>query len=333
MNKRKLQIFVSSTYEDLVDHRLAAMEAILAAGHIPAAMEQFSPGDETAWEKIRTWIDESDGFILILGGRYGSIEHTSGKSYVQLEYEYVVEKKKPFFSLVVSKEHHEQRVRDLGFKADEREQPQKYAALKEIVTARLCRFWNDKKDIQAAIFQKLPEWAQRSDLVGWIRADDAPSSEVTNELARLSQDNRELRLQLTRQQDDFNGLTFDELIRTLRKDQLREEAQRVAIWMAGDPGILPKDVAEIYLSNYGQNVRNLGDAFELLSFPIATGGVKWERNELMNSLISYGLVEYSRALTDSGLRFRNRLLALGDLHFRRENFWNVDAEPTISDAQ
>ena len=53
MRKRKLQIFVSSTYEDLVNHRLAAMEAILASGHIPAAMEQFSPGDETAWERIQ----------------------------------------------------------------------------------------------------------------------------------------------------------------------------------------------------------------------------------------------------------------------------------------
>jgi hypothetical protein len=103
MNKRKLQIFVSSTYEDLIDHRLAAMEAILAAGHIPAAMEQFSPGDETAWEKIRSWIDESDGFILILGGRYGSIETLSGKSYVQLEYEYALEKKKPFLRLLLVK--------------------------------------------------------------------------------------------------------------------------------------------------------------------------------------------------------------------------------------
>src|SRR5215469_1418567 len=114
MRKRKLQIFLSSTYEDLIDERLAAMEAILAAGHIPAAMEQFSPGDETAWEKITAWIDESDAFILILGGRYGSIEPNSGKSYVECEYEYAVEKKKPFFALVVSEKHHEERVKELG---------------------------------------------------------------------------------------------------------------------------------------------------------------------------------------------------------------------------
>ena len=108
MRKRKLQIFVSSTYKDLIDERLAAMEAILAAGHIPAAMEQFSPGDETAWEKIRRWIDESDGYLLILGGRYGSIEPDSGKSYIQLEYEYAQKQRKPFFSLVVKPEAHQQ---------------------------------------------------------------------------------------------------------------------------------------------------------------------------------------------------------------------------------
>jgi hypothetical protein len=43
-------------------------------------MDQSSPGDETAWEKIKTWIDESYAFILILGGRYGSIEPEPGKS-------------------------------------------------------------------------------------------------------------------------------------------------------------------------------------------------------------------------------------------------------------
>ena len=95
------------------------MEAILAAGHIPAAMEQFAPGDETAWEKIKAWIEESDTFILILGGRYGSMEPISGKSYVQLEYEYAVEARKPFFAIVVSKTHHEQRVKEVGLTVDE----------------------------------------------------------------------------------------------------------------------------------------------------------------------------------------------------------------------
>jgi hypothetical protein len=37
--KKKLQVFVSSTYEDLKVDRQAAVSAILKAGHIPAGME------------------------------------------------------------------------------------------------------------------------------------------------------------------------------------------------------------------------------------------------------------------------------------------------------
>jgi len=61
VKNRKLQIFLSSTYEDLIDHRLTAIETILAAGHIPATMEQFTPGDEEAWEKIQRWIEREQG--------------------------------------------------------------------------------------------------------------------------------------------------------------------------------------------------------------------------------------------------------------------------------
>ncbi len=43
MNK-KLQVFVSSTYTDLIEERQAAVEAILDAGHIPAGMELFKAG-------------------------------------------------------------------------------------------------------------------------------------------------------------------------------------------------------------------------------------------------------------------------------------------------
>ncbi|WP_210422467.1 DUF4062 domain-containing protein [Spirosoma sp. KCTC 42546] len=37
--RRKLQVFVSSTYTDLKEERQAAVEAILTARHIPAGME------------------------------------------------------------------------------------------------------------------------------------------------------------------------------------------------------------------------------------------------------------------------------------------------------
>jgi hypothetical protein len=69
--KRKLQVFVSSTFTDMLLERQAAVDAILRAGHIPAGMELFAAGDESQLETIRRWIDDSDVFMLILGGRYG----------------------------------------------------------------------------------------------------------------------------------------------------------------------------------------------------------------------------------------------------------------------
>lgn len=91
--RKKLQVFISSTFNDLIEERQAAVEGILNAGHIPAGMELFKSGNESQLETVKRWIDESDVYLLILGGRYGVIEPESGKSYTHVEYEYALEKK------------------------------------------------------------------------------------------------------------------------------------------------------------------------------------------------------------------------------------------------
>lgn len=96
--KKKLQVFISSTYTDLIEERQKAVGAVLEAGHIPAGMELFKAG-KTQMETIKRWIDESDVYCLIFGGRYGSIEEESQLSYTQLEYEYAVMKNKPLFTI------------------------------------------------------------------------------------------------------------------------------------------------------------------------------------------------------------------------------------------
>jgi hypothetical protein len=112
--RKKLQVFVSSTYEDLKEERQAAVEVILSAGHIPAGMELFAAGDRSLMEVIERWIDESDVFLLILGGRYGSIEPESGKSYIALEYEYAQKQGKPFFAVVIEDDYLEEKVKQHG---------------------------------------------------------------------------------------------------------------------------------------------------------------------------------------------------------------------------
>ena len=121
--RKRLQVFVSSTYSDLREERQAAVEAILVAGHIPAGMELFTAGDESQMEAIKQWIDESDVYLLILGGRYGSIEPTSRRSYTRLEYEYALKLGKPMFACVVNEQAQERRVREMGSLAIEAGDP------------------------------------------------------------------------------------------------------------------------------------------------------------------------------------------------------------------
>ena len=152
---KKLQVFVSSTYTDLKEQRQAAVEAILTAGHIPAGMELFAAGDKSQMEVIKRWIDDSDVFLLILGGRYGSIDDETGKSYIQLEYEYAQEKSKPFFAVVISEKHLEERVKHCGFDVIERENPHLLIEFRKQVLTKLVRFWEDERDIKLAVMTTL----------------------------------------------------------------------------------------------------------------------------------------------------------------------------------
>ena len=61
--QKRLQVFVSSTYTDLLEERQDAVSAILTAGHIPAGMELFTAGDESQMDVIKQWIDESDVYL------------------------------------------------------------------------------------------------------------------------------------------------------------------------------------------------------------------------------------------------------------------------------
>lgn len=107
---KKLQVFISSTYEDMKQERQQAVEAILAAGHIPAGMELFASENEKQWAVIQRWIRESDVFLILLGGRYGSIEPLSQKSYIHREFEYAVSKNKPIVSIIISERFLQEKI-------------------------------------------------------------------------------------------------------------------------------------------------------------------------------------------------------------------------------
>lgn len=218
----KLQVFVSSTYSDLKQERQAAVQAILKVGHIPAGMELFSAGNESQMKVIRQWIDDSDVFLLILGGRYGSIEPDSGKSYTHLEHEYAIQQGKPSFAVVITDECLNEKVHNDGRDVIETRNSAQFDRFKEEVLNRsMVQFWSDEKDIKLAILEALPEIERDYDLTGWVRDDSTvDTAPLAEELARLGKENSELRQQITILSSDqnSNSLSFDRLRELLEQE-------------------------------------------------------------------------------------------------------------------
>ena len=219
--KKKLQVFISSTYTDLREERQAAVEAVLTAGHIPAGMELFAAGDESQMNVIKRWIDGSDVYLLLLGGRYGSIEPAAHKSYIHLEYEYAISKGKPVFAVVVDDTYQEQRVRQFGSAVIETDQPHKLKEFRASVTTKMVKFWSDPRDIKLAILETMAEFSLRPELIGWIPGDEAVNGgAVAEEIARLTKENASLRDQVSNSAvapTKYNGLTFEEMSSLLRQ--------------------------------------------------------------------------------------------------------------------
>ena len=194
MAKKKLQVFISSTYIDLIDERQSAVQAVLDSGHIPAGMELFKAGNETQLDTIYKWIDNSDVYMLILGGRYGSVDEKSQKSYTRLEYEYAISKGIPIFSVVLTDNFLKEKTRLLGNdKIYEKENTDKYSEFKELVLSKIVRMVNDSKDIMLAIHSTLVDLLEDYDLVGWVRANDSEANtSLLTQINELSIENKKL---------------------------------------------------------------------------------------------------------------------------------------------
>jgi hypothetical protein len=166
--ERRLQVFVSSTYRDLRDERKAAVEAILEAGDIPAGMELFTAGDTTQWDLIKRWIEDSDVYLLLVGGRYGTLFPRSKKSYTEMEYEFARKLRKPMFSLVAPEDFIKQKrkKRLLGPASDTK----KANAFRARVSKRTVTFFSNRDQIKTQISQALNPVRSQPGISGWVRA-------------------------------------------------------------------------------------------------------------------------------------------------------------------
>ncbi|MBA2352160.1 MAG: DUF4062 domain-containing protein, partial [Burkholderiales bacterium] len=190
MDKR-YQVFVSSTYADLLDERQEVMQALLELDCIPAGMELFPAANEDQWTLIKKVIDDCDYYMVIIAGRYGSIG-PAGLSYTEMEYRYALEAGKPVLGFV---------HRDPGTLPASRceardEGKAKLATFCEFVQKKMCRLWDSPADLGSQVSRSLVKLIKRSPGIGWVRGNLVPDESATEEILNLRRRAEELQAEL-----------------------------------------------------------------------------------------------------------------------------------------
>ena len=178
--ERKHQVFVSSTYRDLIDERQHVIHALLELDCIPAGMELFPAADEDAWTLIREVIDSSDYYLLIIAGKYGS-ENSDGVSYTEMEFDYAVSINKPIICFV------HQNTDDLtGSKIEKLEEKQKkIKEFRQKAEQKHCKFWKNSEDLGGKVSRSLVQLKKKHPSDGWIPGKFAADEKLFRKLEEL----------------------------------------------------------------------------------------------------------------------------------------------------
>lgn len=192
---KRYQVFVSSTYEDLKEERTEVLHALLELDCIPCGMEYFPATDDSQWEYIKSMIGMCDCYLLIMGGRYGSLDD-GGISYTEKEYRYAVEKNIP----VIAFYHNAPNSLPVNKTDDDPLKKKRLEAFRKLVQKKLCKPWETKEQLGAIASRSMIQLMKSHPRIGWIRADQITNEENLKELLSAKKKIEELQNQI----DDVN---------------------------------------------------------------------------------------------------------------------------------
>ncbi|MGP1666740.1 MAG: DUF4062 domain-containing protein, partial [Rhodanobacter sp.] len=185
----RYQVFVSSTFADLRDERRAVIQTLMEMDCIPAGMELFPAADEEQLAFIKKIIDDCDYYIVIVGGRYGSVSE-SGLSYTEQEYDYALSRGLKVIALI-----HEN-VDDIPLGKTDKD-PQLAESLEafksHLSTGRLVKFWKSASELPGLVSLSLSKTIKTYPATGWIRANRVASTDLISESNSLLRENEQLR--------------------------------------------------------------------------------------------------------------------------------------------
>ena len=170
--KVKYSIFVSSTYEDLKEERLSLMPVLLSKNFIPVGMELFHAAPASQWDVITKMIDECDYYLLVVGGRYGSIDENEGISYTEKEYNYAKQNNIPIIAFLPKcpdKLTRDKLDKDNLSEKQKRLDSFKFKIQNDYNTVDFYENIDDLKFNVSVSLDRLVEFAPRD---GWVRSSD-----------------------------------------------------------------------------------------------------------------------------------------------------------------
>ena len=94
-------IFVSSTWNDLRDHRAAVRKALGSLGLEFVGMEGILTTPTIPRDATLPYIGRAGAYIAIVGWRYGSVDEATGLSFTELEYVHAVGQGKPVLAFLM----------------------------------------------------------------------------------------------------------------------------------------------------------------------------------------------------------------------------------------
>ena len=162
---KKYQVFISSTFSDLEIEREKVMHTVMALGCIPAGMEHFPATDEEQFNYIKKIIDTSDYYVLILGGRYGSLTK-DGISFTEREFDYAKEKGIPILAFL------HKNLGDIPLSKSEINKKKRKKLIEfhnKAKSGRIVQFWETPEDLCIKVSTSLSQAMNNIPAAGWER--------------------------------------------------------------------------------------------------------------------------------------------------------------------
>jgi hypothetical protein len=189
--EKKYQVFVSSTFIDLQDERQEVIKALLELDCFPSSMEFFPSTDDDQWTLIKQIIDDCDYYIVIIGGRYGSLS-SEGISYTEKEYRYALETGKPIIGFLHSDPD------SLPKKKSEIDPDavKKLEDFKELVQKKMCKNWSNATELGSVVSRSFIKLQKSHPAIGWVRGNLVPEKDSSIEILELTREIEKLKQQL-----------------------------------------------------------------------------------------------------------------------------------------